>query len=239
MNPKKLLLFIILIAAIMVFFYFDLGRFLDLAYLKARQAEMDAYFQGNPFQTSFIFFMIYIVVTALSLPGAGILTLTAGAIFGLLWGTVLSSFASSIGGTLAFLASRYLFREMVQERFADKLVKINEGVHKDGAFYLFTMRLIPIFPFFVINVVMGLLPMRAMTFYFVSQAGMILPTIVFVNAGVQIAKIQTAGDILSLPVIASFALLGLFPLAAKKLIEHIKSRRRHSIEPDREGNNGL
>ena len=232
MNPKKVLLLVIITAAILGFYFFDLGQYLNLAYLKDKQAAMDAYYAANPFKTASIFFVVYIIVTALSLPGAAILTLTAGAIFGLLWGTVLSSFASSMGGTLAFLASRYLFKDFIQQRFAEKLVKINKGVHEDGAFYLFTVRLIPIFPFFVVNAVMGVLHMRAATFYFVSQIGMLLPTIVYVNAGAQIAKIETLGDILSFPILASFVLLGIFPLAAKKVIGYVRLRRGESPELD-------
>lgn len=232
MNPKKVLLLVIIAAAILGFYFFDLGQYLNLAYLKDKQAAMDAYYAANPFKTASIFFVVYIIVTALSLPGAAILTLTAGAIFGLLWGTVLSSFASSMGGTLAFLASRYLFKDFIQQRFAEKLVKINKGVHEDGAFYLFTVRLIPIFPFFVVNAVMGVLHMRAATFYFVSQIGMLLPTIVYVNAGAQIAKIETLGDILSFPILASFVLLGIFPLAAKKVIGYVRLRRGESPELD-------
>lgn len=231
MTSKKILLLIAIAAAVIAFFLFDLGQYLNLAYIKARQADMDAYYTANPLQTAFSFFLIYIVVTALSLPGAAVLTLTAGAIFGLVWGTVLSSFASSIGGTLAFLASRYLFRDPVQKRFEKNLEKINRGVAEDGPFYLFTLRLVPLFPFFVINLVMGLTPMRALVFYIVSQIGMFPGTLVYVNAGTQLARIESPGDILSAPLIASFVLLGLFPLIAKKLVAFIRARRKSSHLP--------
>ena len=231
-HLKKILLLLVIAGLVIAFYFFDLWQYLDLAYLKEKKSQLDAYYAANPYQTAFIFFITYIIVTAVSLPGAGILTLSAGAIFGLVWGTVLSSFGASIGGTLAFLASRYLFRDVVQKHFAERLVKINKGMHEDGAFYLFSVRLIPIFPFFVINLVMGLLPMRAGTFYIVSQIGMLLPTIVFVNAGVQLGRIESLGDILSFPVIASFALLGIFPLAAKKAIGYIRQRRGESPELD-------
>lgn len=238
MTLKKSLLLIIIAAGILGFYFFDLGQYLNLPYLKAKQAEMDAFYQANPIQTNIIFFVTYIVVTALSLPGAAILTLTAGAIFGLLWGTVLSSFASSIGGTLAFLASRYLFRDEVQKRFGKNLEKVNRGITEDGPFYLFTLRLVPIFPFFIINLVMGLTPMRAVIFYCVSQIGMLPGTLVYVNAGMQLAKIETIGDILSAQLIASFVLLGLFPLLTKKFVALIKDRRKSAADPLEKNDNG-
>ena len=153
------------------------------------------------------------------------MTLTGGAIFGLVWGTILVSFASSIGATIAFMVSRFLFHNTIQERFSENLKAINDGMEKDGAYYLFTLRLVPVFPYFIINLVMGLTPIRTFTFYFISQLGMLPATIVFVNAGTQIAKIRTAGDILSPELIASFVLLGVFPLLAKKLLALIKIRK--------------
>lgn len=156
------------------------------------------------------------------------MTLAAGAIFGLLAGTIIVSFASTIGATIAFLASRYLFRDLVQNRFQDKLRVINDGVEKDGAFYLFTLRLVPVFPFFVINLLMGLTPIRTATYAFVSQAGMLAATIVYVNAGTQLGKIEEAGDILSPALLASFVILGLFPLIAKKSIDYLRSDRNSS-----------
>ena len=200
-------------------------QYLDLHYLKAQQGNITAAFQNHPLLTAGIYFGIYVLITALSLPGATVLTLAGGAVFGLLWGTVVVSFASTIGATLAFLVSRYLLRDMVQNRFGDKLKAVNAGVEKDGAFYLFTLRLVPAFPFFVINLVMGLTPLATRTFYWVSQIGMLAGTIVYVNAGTQLARIESLNGILSPGLIASFTLLGLFPLITRKILEAIKARR--------------
>jgi len=198
---------------------------LSLAFFKAQQARIDAYYQAQPLRMIGIYFAIYVAVTGLSLPGAAIMTLAAGAIFDLFWGTVIVSFASTIGATLAFLASRFLLRDAVQARFGDKLKAINAGIEKDGAFYLFILRLVPAFPFFVINLVMGLTPIRTTTFGWVSQLGMLAGTLVYVNAGTQIARIDSAAGILSPGIIASFVLLGLFPLLAKRLAEYAKARK--------------
>ena len=225
MKRSKIALLVVILGLIISFFIFDLGQYFNLAFLKARQTDIDNYYLSNPLETTLIFFSVYVLFTGLSLPAAGILTLAGGAIFGVWLGTILVSFASVIGATLAFLASRFLFRDFIQNRFADKLKVINQGIEKDGAFYLFTMRLIPIFPFFIINLVMGLTPIKTITFALVSQIGMLAATIVYVNAGTQLAKIETASDILSPELIASFVLLGVFPLAAKKLIELVRARR--------------
>ena len=225
MNKTKITVLTAVVVLVAVFFIYDLGRYFNLEYLKAQQAIMDAYYTEKPLLTAASFFLLYVVVTGLSLPGAAVLTLAAGAIFGLLWGTVISSFASTLGATLAFLVSRYLFREAIQGRFADKLAAINKGVAEDGAFYLFTLRLVPLFPYFVINLVMGLTPIRALTFFLVSQAGMLAGTIVYVNAGTQIAKIEQIKDIASPGLILSFALLGIFPLLAKKTVDYLKRRK--------------
>jgi len=225
MNKKKLLLLLSVALLLVGFFAFDLGQYLSLAFFKAQQARIDAYYQAQPLRTVGIYFAIYVAVTGLSLPGAAIMTLAAGAIFDLFWGTVIVSFASTIGATLAFLASRFLLRDAVQARFGDKLKAINAGIEKDGAFYLFILRLVPAFPFFVINLVMGLTPIRTTTFGWVSQLGMLAGTLVYVNAGTQIARIDSAAGILSPGIIASFVLLGLFPLLAKRLAEYAKARK--------------
>jgi pyruvate/2-oxoglutarate dehydrogenase complex dihydrolipoamide dehydrogenase (E3) component/uncharacterized membrane protein YdjX (TVP38/TMEM64 family) len=225
MDWKKFLLLALLIALVAAFFAFDLGRYFSLEFFKSQQAAIDAYYGANPFRTLLIYFLVYVAVTALSLPGAAIMTLAGGALFGLLVGTVVISFASSIGATAAFLVSRFLLRDWVQARFGEKLRAINEGVAREGGFYLFTLRLVPIFPFFVINLVMGLTPMAARTFYWVSQVGMLAGTIVYVNAGTQIAKIDSLRGILSPGLLISFALLGVFPLAAKKIVDAVKARR--------------
>jgi dihydrolipoamide dehydrogenase len=225
MTKTRLALLIAIAAAIVLFFAFDLGQFFSLEYFKAKQAQITAFYSANPWQTALVFFAIYVAVTGLSLPGAAIMTLVAGAIFGLLVGTIVVSFASTIGATLAFLASRFLFRDTVQRKFGDKLRAINAGVEREGAFYLFTLRLVPLFPFFVINLVMGLTPIKTRTFYWVSQVGMLLGTLVYVNAGTQLAQIQSLKGILSPGLVISFVLLGVFPLIAKKIVDFVKARK--------------
>ena len=230
MKPGKIILIILIAALITAFFLFDLGQYLNLAYIKAKQAEIDAFYQANPMPAALSFFSMYILVTGLSLPGAAIMSLIGGAIFGLIWGTVLVSFAAPMGATLAFLASRYIFRDVIQRKFARQLKPLNEGIEKEGGFYLFTLRLVPAFPFFIINLVMGLTHIRTITFFLVSQIGMLPGTIVFINAGTQLAKISAISDILSFNLIASFILLGLFPLLAKKTVDFIQARR-HRTDP--------
>ncbi|WP_227814131.1 FAD-dependent oxidoreductase [Nitrogeniibacter aestuarii] len=225
MDKKKLGLILVLALLIASYFIFDLGRFFSLDYFKAQQAAIEAYRAENPVLTAGLFFLIYVVVTALSFPGAAVLTLVAGAIFGLWWGVLIVSFASSIGATLAFLASRFLLRDWVQKRFGDRLKAINAGVEKEGGFYLFTLRLVPAFPFFVINLVMGLTPIRTTTFYWVSQLGMLAGTLVYVNAGTQLGQIESLAGILSPGLVGSFVLLGIFPLIAKRIVATVKARK--------------
>ena len=211
---------------IFFFFYFDLHQYANLDTLKAKQSHIAEYNNTHPLYTALIFFIAYIAITGLSLPGAAILTLAGGAVFGLLKGVLLVSFASTIGATLAFLSSRFLFRESLQQKFSEKLHIINQGIAKDGAFYLFTLRLVPAFPFFVVNLVMGLSPIKTLTFFIISQIGMLAGTIVYVYAGTQLAQISTLKDILSPELFIAFTLLGLFPLIAKKTIDFIQSRRQ-------------
>ncbi len=225
MKSSRFILLLVLISCIAAFFYFDLQQFLTLDTLKNKQAEIINYKTAHPVFSILLYGLIYIAVTGLSLPGAAVLTLAGGAVFGLLWGTVIVSFASSIGATLAFLAARFLFRDSVENRFGDRLATINQGMEKDGAFYLFTLRLIPVFPFFIINLVMGLTAIKTRTFYWVSQLGMLAGTLVYVNAGTQLGKIDSLSDILSPTLLVSFALLGLFPLLAKALVNRIKSHK--------------
>ncbi len=225
MNLKRAALLLTVAILIAAFFLFDLDRFFDLGYIKSQQATITSYYVANPWQTIFLYFFIYIAVTALSLPGAAVMTLIGGAIFGLWRGTLIVSFASTIGATLAFLLARFLFREMVQNRFAVQLKAINSGIERDGPLYLFTLRLVPLFPFFIINLVMGLTPIRTLQFFLVSQIGMLAGTIIYVNAGTQLARIDSPSGILSPGLIVSFVLLGLFPLLAKKGVEIIKRRR--------------
>jgi uncharacterized membrane protein YdjX (TVP38/TMEM64 family) len=227
-SKSRWVLLAVIAALIAAFFAFDLGRYLSLERLQASKAAIDAYRDAHPLLASAAFLGIYVAVTALSLPGAVILTLAGGAVFGLLWGLVLVSFASSIGATLAFLTSRLLLRDAIQARFGDKLQPINDGIRKDGAFYLFTLRLVPVFPFFVINLVMGLTPIGAWTFYWVSQVGMLAGTIVYVNAGTELGKLESLAGILSPTLIASFVLLGLFPLIARKVVEKVNARRNQT-----------
>ncbi len=225
MNPRKLLLILALAVLVGVFSALDLGRFFSLDYVKSQQAAIDAWRLAQPALTTGIFFAAYVAVTGLSLPGAVIMTLGAGAIFGVLWGTVIVSFASTLGATCAFLTARFVLRDWVQGKFGDRLKAINAEMEKEGGFYLFTLRLIPIFPFFVINLVMGLTVIRTSTFYWVSQIGMLAGTLVYVNAGTQLAQIDSLKGILSPELLASFALLGIFPLIAKKIVAVVKARR--------------
>ena len=225
MKKNRILLLCAIVLVVAAFFAFDLGRFLSLEFFKSQQAAIDAYVTANPLRAGLVFFLIYVAVTGLSLPGAALMTLVAGAVFGLLWGTVIVSFASTIGATLAFLASRFLLRDAIQSRFGANLKAVNAGIERDGAFYLFTLRLVPAFPFFVINLVMGLTPIRGWTFYWVSQVGMFAGTLVYVNAGTQIAQIETLRGILSPELLVSFTLLGIFPLIAKWIIGIVKARK--------------
>jgi pyruvate/2-oxoglutarate dehydrogenase complex dihydrolipoamide dehydrogenase (E3) component/uncharacterized membrane protein YdjX (TVP38/TMEM64 family) len=224
-NLRKVLLLIALALGIGAFFFFDLGRFLSLDYIKQSQASFAELYASQPLKVAGAYFLIYVATTALSLPGAAIITLAGGAIFGLFWGTVIVSFASSIGATLAFLVSRFVLGSTVEDKFGKRLAEINRGVEKDGAFYLFTLRLIPAVPFFVINLLMGLTKMKARTFYWVSQVGMLAGTVVYVNAGTQLAQIESLKGILSPGLIGSFVLLGIFPLIARKIVDAVKKRK--------------
>jgi pyruvate/2-oxoglutarate dehydrogenase complex dihydrolipoamide dehydrogenase (E3) component/uncharacterized membrane protein YdjX (TVP38/TMEM64 family) len=222
---KKIGLVIAILLLVVGFFHYDLDRLLTLDGLKSGLVQFEVWRAEAPLLVGSAFLLLYVVVTALSLPGAVIMTLAAGTLFGLFWGTVIVSFASSIGATLAFLVSRYLLRDWVQAKFGSRLKAFNEGVEKDGAFYLFTLRLVPVFPFFLINLLMGLTALRAFTFYWVSQVGMLVGTVVYVNAGTQLGQLESLSGILSPSLLFSFVLLGVFPLVAKKLLDVIKARR--------------
>ena len=225
MNVKKLALLIVIAALVASYFVFDLGQYLSLDYLKAQRGAFQSLAAEQPVLVLGGFFVLYVAVTALSLPGAAIMTLAAGALFGFGVALVLVSFASSVGATLAFLASRFLFKDAVQSRFGERLKKINAGVAKDGAFYLFTLRLIPAFPFFVINLVMGLTPLKTWTFYWVSQVGMLAGTAVYVNAGTQLGELDSLSGLLSVDLIGAFVLLGLFPWLAKAVMAFLQARK--------------
>lgn len=222
---KKLALLAVIASAIFGFFYFDLNTYLTLEGMKSSLDTFQSQIAANPVLSIGTFFAIYVAVTALSLPGAAILTLAAGALFGLLQGLVIVSFASSVGATLAFLVSRFILRDTVRNKFKEKLKKIDEGVEKQGAFYLFTLRLVPVFPFFLINLLMGLTSLKTWTFYWVSQVGMLAGTVVYVNAGTQLAQIESLSGIVSPGLILSFVLLGIFPWIAKAIVGFVNRRR--------------
>jgi len=222
---KKAILVLVLLGAIVAYFVFDLGQILSLESFKASQVDIVAAKDANPVLYIAGFFILYVAVTGLSIPGAAIMTLVAGALFGVVVGTIIVSFASTMGATLAFLSARFVLREWVQGKFGERLRAIDDGLEKDGAFYLFTLRLIPVFPFFVINLLMGLTRLKTRTFFWVSQLGMLPATIVFVNAGTQISRIESTSGLLSPALIASFVALALFPWAAKAIVALVKRSR--------------
>lgn len=220
MNISKNQLFAIFAVLAICFFIFDWDDYFTLANLQDNQTKISTYKATHPILSAVVYCLLYVGITGLSLPGATILTLAGGALFGLFWGTIIVSFASSIGATIAFLAARFLFRDTVESQFGDRLKIVNDGIAKEGSYYLFSLRLVPLFPFFVINLVMGLTNMKTITFYWISQIGMLAGTFVYVNAGTQLATIKSVSDIASPFIIGSFILLGLFPLGAKKYLEY-------------------
>ena len=226
MSRRRLLVAALLLGLIAAFFALDLGQYLRLEYFRSQQSAIEEFRRTSPLAASFIFFGIYVVVTSLSLPFAAVMSLAIGAVFGLLWGTLIVSFASSVGATLAFLSSRFLFREAVRNRFGGRLRAIDAGLEKEGAFYLFALRLVPAVPYIVVNLVMGVTPVRTWTFYWVSQIGMLPATIVYVNAGTQLAAVKSLSGILSPTLIGSLVLIGIFPLIARHAVEVFKARRR-------------
>lgn len=227
MLKSRLFWLTLLAVLVMTAVAFDVHELITLENFKARQAEVNAWVTSRPLLAPLAYFTLYVIMAAVSIPGAAVMTLIGGAVFGLAKGTLLVSFASSIGATLAFLLARFLLQESVEKRFSGALERINKGIEKEGAYYLFTLRLVPAFPFFAINVVMGLTRLRALTFYWVSQLGMLPATAVFVNAGTQIGQLESVDGILSPDLLGSFALLGLFPLLARKLVNFAKARRRY------------
>ena len=223
-TMKRIVLVLVLFGMLTLFWAYDLERYLSLEYIKGSQARVAMLYAARPWLVIGAYFVIYVAVTALSLPGAVVMTLAGGALFGLWVGLLTISFASSIGATLACFLSRFVLRDWVQTKFGDKLTAINEGMKREGAFYLFTLRLVPIFPFFVINLLMGLTTIPLRTFYWVSQAGMLPGTIVYVNAGRELGKIDSLSGILSPSLLVSFAILGLFPITTKKLLAYYRVR---------------
>jgi len=216
---------LLVIAAVGAFFALGLEQQLTIDALQRQRLTIVGWVDAHALLASIAFFAIYVAVTALSLPGAAVMTLAGGAIFGLVWGLVLVSFASSVGATLAFLLSRTLLRNWVQARFGDRLEPINRGFERDGAFYLFGLRMVPVFPFFIVNLVMGLTPMAVGAFYLVSQIGMLPGTFVYVLAGKQLATVHALGDVMKPGLVAAFALLGVFPLIARKAIARLQRSR--------------
>jgi uncharacterized membrane protein YdjX (TVP38/TMEM64 family) len=222
---QKVVIVAVIVVLVVVFYYFDLGRYFTLSYLKESQAAFAELYAQNVVLVLGTYMVLYIIATALSLPGAAALTIGGGALFGLMVGTVIVSFASTIGATLACFFARFLFRDWVQNKFGNKLEMINRGIDEEGTFYLFTLRLIPVFPFFMINLVMGLTKMPLLTFYWVSQVGMLAGTIVYVNAGKELAKIDSLAGIMSPSLIISFVILGIFPLTVKKLMGWYREKK--------------
>ena len=223
MLIKKLLLATLIAIVPILLILFDMHHYFTLEYLKSSKDKLNVYYQDNPLVVLGTYFVIYLASAAFSLPSAAVLSLAGGALFGLAAGTLVVSFASTIGATLAMLIARVLLRDWVQNRFASQMRTINSGMIKEGAFYLFTLRLLPAAPFFVINLVMGLTPLRTVTFFWVSQLGMLPATLIYVNAGSELGKIQSIDDILSPKLIISFVLLGIFPLLVKKILTAIKT----------------
>lgn len=225
MNIKKTLILLVIIILAVLLYTLGINEYLNLNTLKSFQNEWTEAYQARPIEIISLYFIMYVAVTGLSLPGATLMTLVGGALFGTALGTAIISFASTIGATIAFLLSRYFFKDWVQKKFSKQLVTINEGIEKEGNYYLFTLRLVPLFPFFIINLVMGLTPIKTFSFYWVSQVGMFLGTLVYVNAGTQLAKLDSLSGILSPALIVSFSLIGLLPLVTKKITQLINSRK--------------
>ncbi len=236
MSPPRrwarwLVVLLALLGLWLAYWYWDLGQWLTLEQLKASRDTLISLYADQPVKTALTFFGVYVLAAALSFPGASILTLAAGAMFGWAMGLLLVSFASSLGALLAFWASRYLLRDVIEKRFGKLLQPINEGLAKDGTFYLLTLRLVPLFPFWLINLLMGLTTLGARRFYIVSQIGMLVGTAVYVNAGTQLAAIDTAADVLSPGLIASLVLLGVFPLMAKVMVDALQRRKLYARWP--------
>lgn len=225
MTKSRIALLALIAALVAGFFILDLGQYLTLDYIKSQQAQLDGLVAAQPLVIAAAYFLIYVLVTAVSLPGAAIMTLAAGAMFGLWWGLLLVSFASTIGATLAMLVARFVLRDQVSRRFERQINGINKGVEREGAFYLFTLRLVPLFPFFAINLIMGLTKISVPVYFVVSQVGMLAGTLVFVNAGTQLAQVESLAGIISPELLLSFALLGVFPLLGKKLVDIVRARR--------------
>ncbi|MBF0559200.1 MAG: TVP38/TMEM64 family protein [Nitrospirae bacterium] len=232
MKLKKILILIVIAALILAVKIFHLDNYLTLSYLKGSLDKLKALYENDRLIVIAGYFIVYVLTTSLSLPGASPLGIAGGALFGFWTATIVVSFASTIGATIACFVSRFLLRDWIENRFSDKIAKVNDGIEKEGAFYLFTMRLIPLFPFWMINLVMGLTKMSLFKFYWVSQIGMLAGTMVYVNAGKELAKIESIKGILSPSLIISFALIGIFPIIVKKLIALYRSRMKKALGDD-------
>jgi len=235
---QRLLIIAAIIILVILFKVLGLGQYLSLDYIKSSQEKFALIYTDHRLLVIAAYMAIYIVITALSLPGAVVMTLAGGALFGFWLGVLVVSFASTIGATLACFVARFLLRDWVQNRVGEKLSKINKGIEKEGAFYLFSLRLVPIFPFFIINLAMGLTPMKLWTFYWVSQIGMFPGTMVYVNAGKELGRLESLSGILSPGLLFSFVILGLFPITAKKLLYLYKRKTGKLLMEDKEFKNG-
>ncbi len=227
-NTVKAVLLLLVPGLILLFFVLDMEQYISLSGLKHGLVSLKSYYQTHVLGTMAVYMGIYIALSALSLPGAAVLTIAGGALFGIFYGVILASFASTMGATLAFWFSRHIFRDFIRNRFSDKAAAMDRAIEKEGGFYLFALRLVPVFPFFIINLAMGLTKIKTSLFYLVSQAGMLPGTILYVNAGTRLAEIDTPGDILSAGIIISFALLGIFPMIAKRFVSYIRARKELS-----------
>lgn len=225
-HKIKVILAIVILSLIALFFAFNLQQYLQLDFLKEQQQAIADYYELHPIGFPLLFFLTYVLVAALSIPGATIFTLASGALFGLGAGTLFVSFASAIGATFAFLISRFLLKSLIHDRHKDKLAVIDKGIERDGGYYLFTIRLVPVFPYFLVNLIMGITTIRTWTFYWVSQLGMLPATVVYVNAGKQLGELDSLSGILSPDLVFAFILLGVFPLATKTIIKWIDARRK-------------
>ena len=235
MKIVKLLVVVAFVALIATFYVFELGRYMTLDFVQSQLQVMQEYSRDNFFTVAAIYFLVYVTATALSIPGSVIITLVGGAVFGLWWGTLLVSFASTIGATLAFLTSRLLLRDWVQSRFGNSLKAMNAGIEKDGNFYLFSLRIVPVFPFFLVNLLMGLTPIRIIPYFVVSQVGMLMATLIYVNAGSELAQIESLSGLVSVNILLSLALLGILPWLARGLLALLRPARtpRHFTRPRR------
>jgi uncharacterized membrane protein YdjX (TVP38/TMEM64 family) len=228
-RHQKLIVLVAFIALVAAFFYFGLNQYFSFDYLKSQQATLTAKVAENFWLAIAVFFLVYVMTAALSLPGAGILTIAGGAVFGLATGTIIVSFASSLGATLAFLGARFLFRDSVAAKFGPRLESIEKGIQKDGTFYLLSLRLVPAVPFFIVNLLMGLTSLKTRAFYGISQLGMLPGTIAYVYVGTQLAHINKPGDIISPGILSAFAVLGILPIAMRKLLQWLQERKRAAL----------